>query len=177
MHVDGTEKKWVILSFVIAFAMMGILAAYAVNKNIHPPSNVETIDSTTLHLSEEFNEDNLGIRRDKDGSVHVTMVAARYGFFPHNLKVPVGTPITFRLASADVLHGVHTAYTNMNTMVVPGYVSELNTTFPRTGTYPMFCNEYCGLGHDYMWSRLHVVSKEEFEASMKAASEEKEGDK
>jgi cytochrome c oxidase subunit 2 len=171
MHVDATEKKWVILSFVIAFAMMGILAAYAINKNIHPPSNVETIDSTTLHLSEEFNEDNLGIRREEDGSLHVTMVAARYGFFPHNLKVPVDTPITFRLASADVLHGVHTAYTNMNTMVVPGYVSELNTTFPRTGTYPMFCNEFCGLGHDYMWSRLHVVSKEEFETSLK------EGDK
>ena len=35
----------------------------------------------------------------------------------------------------------------------------------------MFCNEYCGLGHDYMWSQLNVVSKEEFEASMK------EGDK
>ena len=138
MHVDATEKKWVILSFVIAFAMMGILAAYAVNKNIHPPSNVETIDSTTLHLSEEFNEDNLGIRREEDGSLHVTMVAARYGFYPHNLKVPVDTPITFRMASADVLHGVHTAYTNMNTMVVPGYVSELIRHFQEQGHIPCF---------------------------------------
>lgn len=163
MHVDGTEKKWVILSFAIAFAMMGILAAYAINKNIHPPSNVETIDSTTLHLSEEFNEDNLGIKKGEDGTYVATMVAARYGFFPHDLKVPVNTPIKFRMASADVLHGVHTAFTNMNTMVVPGYISEVNTAFPKTGTFPMFCNEYCGLGHDYMWSRLNVVSMEEFE--------------
>ena len=166
MHVDGTEKKWVILSFVIAFAMMGILAAYAVNKNIHPPSNVETIDSVRLHLTEEFNEDNLGIKRETDGSLRVTMVAARYGFFPHNMKVPVGVPIKFRLASADVLHGVHTAFTNMNTMVVPGYISEVNTTFPKIGKFPMFCNEYCGLGHDYMWSQLNVVSLEEFKKSM-----------
>jgi cytochrome c oxidase subunit 2 len=167
MHVDGTEKKWVILSFVIAFAMMGILVAYAINKNIHPPSNVETIDSVRLHLTEEFNEDNIGIKIESDGSIRVTMVAARYGFFPHNMKVPVGIPIKFRLASADVLHGVHTAFTNMNTMVVPGYVSEVNTTFPKIGKFPMFCNEYCGLGHDYMWSQLNVVSMEDFEKSMK----------
>ena len=167
MHVDGTEKKWVILSFVIAFAMMGILAAYAVNKNIHPPSNVETIDSVRLHLTEEFSEENLGIKRETDGSLRITMVAARYGFFPHNMKVPVGVPIKFRLASADVLHGVHTAFTNMNTMVVPGYISEVNTTFPKIGKFPMFCNEYCGLGHDYMWSQLNVVSLEDFKKSMK----------
>jgi len=166
MHVDGSEKKWIILSFVMAFAMMGILAAYAVNKNIHPPSNVETIDSTSLHLTEEFNEDNLGIKKEDDGSLRVTMVAARYGFFPHNLKVPVDTPIKFRIASADVLHGVHTANTNMNTMVVPGYISEVNTTFPKIGRFPMFCNEYCGLGHDYMWSQLNVISKEEFEKEL-----------
>jgi len=162
MHVDGTEKKWVILSFVIAFAMMGILAAYAVNKNIHPPSNVETIDSATLHLSEEFNEDNLGIKQAEDGTLVAHMVAARYGFFPHDMKVPVDTPIKFRIASADVLHGVHTVNTNLATMIVPGYVSEVNTTFPRTGQFPMYCNEYCGLGHDYMWSRLYVVPKADF---------------
>jgi len=171
MHLDVTEKKWVILSFVMAFAMMGILTAYAINKNIHPPSNVETIDSVRLHLTKEFNEDNLGIKREADGSIRVTMVAARYGFFPQNMKLPVGVPIKFRLASADVLHGVHTAFTNMNTMVVPGYVSEVNTTFPKIGKFPMFCNEYCGLGHDYMWSQLNIVSLEEFEASMKESKQ------
>ncbi len=162
MHVDGTEKKWVILSTLMAFSMIGLLTAYAINYNIHPPSNVETIDSTALHLTEEFAEDNLGVKTAKDGSMIVTMVAARYGFYPQNMKVPSDTPITFRIASADVLHGVHTAGTNMNTMVVPGYVSELTTTFPKAGKFPMFCNEYCGLGHDYMWSRLIVVPKDQF---------------
>lgn len=167
MHVDAREKKWFILSFIMTFAMMGILTAYAINKNIHPPSNVETIDSKTLHLSEEFNEDNIGVKRMPDDTVLVTMVAARYGFFPHNMKVPVGVPIKIRLASADVLHGVHTAFTNFNTMIVPGYVSEVNTTFPNEGTFPMFCNEYCGLGHDYMWSQLNVVSLDEFDTYLK----------
>jgi cytochrome c oxidase subunit 2 len=127
---------------------------------------VETIDSTTLHLSKEFNEDNIGVKKMDDGSILITMVAARYGFFPQNMSVPVDTPIKIRLASADVLHGIHTAGTNFNTMVGPGYVSEVNTLFPKAGKFPMFCNEYCGLGHDYMWAKLNVVSKDEFETSL-----------
>ena len=169
MHVDAYEKKWIILSFFLAFLMMGLLTGYALNYNLHPPSNVETIDSNRLHLTKEFNEDNLGIKRAEDGTLEVTMVMARYGFYPPKIEVPANTPIRFRIASADVLHGVHTAFTNLNTMVVPGYVSEITTTFPEPGNFPMFCNEFCGLGHDYMWSRLHVVPTSEFK--LKGANE------
>ena len=99
------------------------------------------------------------VKINPDGSVRVTLVAARYGFYPPRIEVPVDTPVTFRLASADVLHGVHVPNTNMTTMVVPGYISEVTTMFPRTGEYSLLCNEYCGLGHDSMWSRLVVVPK------------------
>jgi cytochrome c oxidase subunit 2 len=108
-------------------------------------------------LSEEFAEDKLGVKKNEDGSITVTMVAARYGFYPQRIEVPANTPVKFRMASYDVLHGVHAPYTNMATMVVPGYVSEVNTEFPNVGEYPMFCNEYCGLGHDEMWGRLIVT--------------------
>ena len=156
---DPLERQWVWLSLIIAVALGGILAFYAFANNIHPPSNVETIDSTRLHLTEEFAEDNLGVKTNEDGSVTVTMVAARYGFYPPRVEIPVDTPVTLRIASADVLHGFHVPTTNMATMVVPGYVSEVNTTFPKTGEFSMLCNEYCGLGHDAMWSRLVVVPK------------------
>lgn len=159
MHIDPLEKKWVWVSVIMTTAMVGTLIAYAVGSNIHPPSNVETIDSATLHLQGEFTEDNLGAKTNPDGSVTVHMVAARYGFYPHNIEVPANTPVKIRIASLDVLHGVHGAQTNFSTMVVPGYVSEVNTQFPNTGVTPLLCNEYCGLGHDYMWARLTVVDK------------------
>jgi cytochrome c oxidase subunit 2 len=154
---DPLERKWIWLSLAMAFLMGGLLGFYALSSNIHPPSNVETIDSSRLHLTEEFAEDNLGVKHNDDGSVTVTMVAARYGFYPPRIEVPVNTPVTLRMASADVLHGVHVPFTNMTTMVVPGYISEVNTSFPRTGEFSLLCNEYCGLGHDSMWSRLVVV--------------------
>lgn len=160
MHVDQTEKKWLYISLLVTFIMVGMLTFYAVGSNIHPPSNVETINSDTLHLEgSEFAEDNLGVKTMPDGSVEIRMVAARYGFYPQRIEVPEDTPVKFRIASADVLHGIHVPFTNLSTMVVPGYVSEVNTEFPTTGEYPMFCNEYCGLGHDHMWSKLTVVSK------------------
>jgi cytochrome c oxidase subunit 2 len=162
MHVDPLEKKWVYVSLLLTFVMVAVLFFYAVAANIHPPSNVETIDSVSLHLSDEFAEDKLGIKSNENNGYTVTMVAARYGFYPQRIEVPSDTPITFRIASADVLHGVHSPYTNMSTMVVPGYISEVTTSFPKPGEYSMLCNEYCGLGHDHMWSRLLVVPKSEF---------------
>jgi cytochrome c oxidase subunit 2 len=75
------------------------------------------------------------------------------------VEVPVDTPVTFRITSPDIVHGVHVPFTNMSTMVIPGYVSEVTTAFPREGEATFFCNEYCGLGHDYRWSKLKVVSK------------------
>ena len=156
---DPLERKWIWISLLLAVVMGGLLGIYAVASNLNPPSNVETIDSSRLHLTEEFAEDNLGVKNQSDGSLTVTLVAARYGFYPQRIEVPADTPVTFRLASADVLHGVHVPYTNMATMIVPGYVSEVHTSFPRPGEYSLFCNEYCGLGHDHMWSRLTVVPK------------------
>jgi cytochrome c oxidase subunit 2 len=156
---DPLERKWIWISLVLAVVMGGLLGIYAVASNLNPPSNVETIDSSRLHLTEEFAEDNLGVKTQPDGSLRVTLVAARYGFYPEHIEVPADTPVTFRLASADVLHGVHVPYTNMATMIVPGYISEVHTSFPRPGEYSLFCNEYCGLGHDHMWSRLTVVPK------------------
>jgi cytochrome c oxidase subunit 2 len=156
---DSLERKWVWISLAMAVVMGVVLGYYAVASNLHPPSNVETIDSSRLHLTEEFAEDNLGVKTNPDGSLTVTLVAARYGFYPPRIEVPVDTQVTFRIASADVLHGVHVPNTNAATMIVPGYISEVTTTFPRTGEYSLLCNEYCGLGHDSMWSRLVVVPK------------------
>jgi len=156
---DKLERRWLWISIIMAGGMGFLLGMYALSANLHPPSNVETIDSSRLHLTEEFAEDNLGVKENEDGSLTVTMVAARYGFFPPVIEVPTDTPVKFRVASADVLHGFHVPYTNAATMVVPGYVSEVSTSFPTAGTYSFLCNEYCGLGHDSMWSRLTVVDK------------------
>lgn len=160
MPIDPLEKKWIYVILLTIALFLGAILYTALSRGIYPPSHIETIDSASLHLSEEFAEDRLGVTTHPDGTVKVTLVAARYGFYPREIEIPSDTPITFRIASSDVLHGVHIPMTNMSTMIVPGFVAQLTTVFPKPGEYPMLCNEYCGLGHDHMWSKVTVVAKE-----------------
>jgi cytochrome c oxidase subunit 2 len=165
MHIHPLEKKWIYAALGAIGLFVAVILYTALARHVHPPGAMETIDSATLHLSDEFAEDKLGVKTGPDGQVKVTMVAARYGFYPREIKVPAGTPITFRIASADVLHGMHVPMTNMGTMVVPGYISTVYTTFPKPGEYPILCNEYCGMGHDHMWSKITVVNQEKWTAA------------
>ncbi len=165
LHIDNLEQKWITIAMVIIAFLVGIITVDALFHGINPPSKVETIDSASAHLSKEFAEDNLGVQRDENGKIIVRMVALRYSFIPKHLEIPAETPITFRWVSTDVLHGVNIPMTNMSTMIVPGYVAEVTTTFPKPGEYPLLCNEYCGLGHNHMWSTIAVIAKEDWVAN------------
>lgn len=164
VHVDHLERKWINITLLIIGLLVAIITIDALLHNINPPSKVETIDSAKLHLSKEFAESNLGVQLDDKGAIVVRMVAGRYSFFPKHIAVPAETKLTFRWVSMDVLHGVHIPMTNMSTMIVPGYVAEITTSFPKPGEYPVLCNEYCGLGHNHMWSNISVIAKEDWKA-------------
>lgn len=170
LHVDPLEKKWIVAAIGMILLFSGIIVVDALFHGINPPSKVETIDSARLHLGKEFAEDNLGVQADANGKIIIRMVAGRYGFFPKHIAVPADTPLTFRWVSMDVLHGVHMPMTNLSTMIVPGYVSQVTTTLPKPGEYPLLCNEYCGMGHDHMWSNISVVAKEHWTAPATTAS-------
>ena len=76
--------------------------------------------------------------------------------------VPAGVPVTMRLASADVVHGFLIQGTNVNAMVVPGYVTTVRTTFAESGERLMPCHEFCGVGHQAMWAHVRIVDAKHF---------------
>ncbi len=160
--VARTEKRWILLMVMVLLVMMGVIVVTGIVGAMHPPSNVEIINPTTLHLSGEFVESNLGTAIEADGSATVRFIAEQYDFIPRCVQVPAGTPVKFRLTSADVVHGFLLPDTNVNTMVVPGFIAEVRTQFAQQGEYAMPCNEFCGLGHHAMWASVKVVSKERF---------------
>jgi cytochrome c oxidase subunit II len=162
--VARTERRWLGVMVAMLVVMMAVVVLTGMANAIHPPSNVETIDPTTLHLGGEFAESNLGTAQERDGSLTTRLVAGQYGFTPDCTKVAVDTPVKFRLTSTDVIHGFLLPSTNVNTMVVPGFVAEVRTRFTRPGTYRMPCNEFCGAGHHDMWARVSVVPKEQFQS-------------
>lgn len=162
--VVRTEKRWVMIMGAMLAVMMAVIVATGVAGALHPASNVEVIDPQALHLEGEFVESNLGTAIEPDGSATVRIVAVQYDFLPHCVRVPVSTPVKFRVTSADVVHGFLLPDTNVNTMVMPGFVAEVRTSFAQTGEYEMPCHEFCGLGHHAMWTRVSVVPKDGFSA-------------
>jgi cytochrome c oxidase subunit 2 len=161
-EITRVENRWVAIMLAMLAVMMAVIVVTGITHSLHPPSNVETIDPTTLHLSGEFAESNLGTAAEPDGSVTVRLVAEQYAFVPDCSRVPVDTPVKFRITSTDVVHGFLLPATNVNTMVVPGFVAEVRTSFSRPGVYWMPCNEFCGSGHHGMWAKVKVVPKDQF---------------
>src|SRR5262249_42158837 len=147
---------------VFVAATLGMIVFTALTRDINPPSNVERIDPKTLHLSGEFAEQNLGTTVGSDGSVTVRVIATQFMFVPRCIAGPEGRGVTVRLATPDVVHGLLITGTNVNTMVVPGYVAQVHTEFPRSADLLMPCHEYCGLGHSEMWATVQVMSASEF---------------
>ena len=157
-----TELRWVGVIAAIVFLIMGAIVAAAVSMHINPPSNREYIDPKSLHLSGEFTEANLGTSVDPQGQVTARIITTQFAFVPQCVVVPADTPVTLRFASPDVIHGILVTGTNVNTMVVPGYVSQVHTVFRRTGDLLMPCHEYCGFGHSQMLATVRVVPADQF---------------
>jgi cytochrome c oxidase subunit 2 len=163
--VNRTEKHWVILMVAMLAIMMTVIVVTGITGGLHPASNVEVVDPQTLHLGGEFVESNLGTAVEADGSATVRMIAEQYDFVPRCVALPADMPVKFRLTSADVVHGFLLPDTNVNTMVVPGFVAEVRTSFAKPGDYMMPCHEFCGLGHHAMWAQVRVLPKDQFNAS------------
>lgn len=157
-----SELRWVIVVAVAVGLMVVVIVTTTLTNALHPPSNVETIDPATLHLAGEFVEANLGAQENADGTVTVRLIATQFAFVPRCLPVPTGREVTIRVTTPDVVHGFIVADTNVNTMVVPGYVAELTTRFDEPGDHLMPCHEYCGLGHSNMWAVLRVVPEQDW---------------
>jgi cytochrome c oxidase subunit 2 len=164
----AAERRWA----WIVLAIIAVLVAMMVITGLHwasmPPSRVETVDPRTLHISGEFVESNLGTALQPDGKVVVRLVAQQYSFEPQCLVVPAEMPVTFRATASDVIHGFIVGTTNVNTMLVPGFVSTFTARFEHPGDQLMPCHEFCGSGHEAMWAHVQVIPPQEFLARARA---------
>jgi cytochrome c oxidase subunit 2 len=162
LRAAAAELRWAgVVAALISLIMVAIIAA-GVIMHINPPSNIERIDPQQLHLSSEFTEGNLGVRVESNGQIVARLVATQFAFVPRCIELPANRPVVLRVTSPDVIHGLLVTGTNVNTMVVPGYVSQVHTEFRTTGDLLMPCHEFCGLGHSEMTAVVRVVPPEDF---------------
>ncbi|WFB37014.1 cytochrome c oxidase subunit II [Kiritimatiellota bacterium B12222] len=80
----------------------------------------------------------------------------------NDLHVPVGVPIKLTMTSEDVIHSFYLPDFRKKMDVVPGKYSQMWFLPEKTGTYNIFCAEYCGTEHSLMVGKLIVMEQQEY---------------
>jgi cytochrome c oxidase subunit 2 len=81
----------------------------------------------------------------------------------NELRIPVGEPVTVKLASTDVIHSFWVPSLAGKLDLIPGQDNEIQFTASRPGVYRGQCAEFCGWQHARMAMLVYAVPKDEFE--------------
>lgn len=80
----------------------------------------------------------------------------------NQLVVPVNKNVKLIMTSKDVLHSFYIPAFRMKQDTVPGMYSVLRFKPILTGTFDLFCAEYCGTSHSGMVGKVIVLSEEDY---------------
>jgi cytochrome c oxidase subunit 2 len=86
------------------------------------------------------------------------------GYVDDALHVPVGKNVRVVLRSVDVIHSLFIPEFRVKMDAVPGRYTSLWFNATQTGTFPIFCAEYCGTSHSDMLSQVVVHDEKGFDA-------------
>jgi cytochrome c oxidase subunit II len=80
----------------------------------------------------------------------------------NELHVPVGVPIKVTMTSQDVIHDFYIPAFRVKKDVLPGRYSSIWFQATQTGTYHLFCAQYCGTNHSEMIGWVYVMSRTDY---------------
>ncbi|MEX2425690.1 MAG: cytochrome c oxidase subunit II [Thermomicrobiaceae bacterium] len=154
MVIDRYEKIFMLLGVVILVVGLIAIAVSVFHYGLHVSRPAGRIDPVQARNTAPFDEP--GVYETDDGEYEAVVLAETWRFLPDEIRVPAGSEVTFRMTSADVVHGIMIEKTAVNTMIIPGQISEVTHTFEQPGEYLFVCHEYCGTGHHLMSGRVVV---------------------
>jgi cytochrome c oxidase subunit II len=88
------------------------------------------------------------------------------------LHVPVGYPVKLTITSQDVIHSFYIPAFRIKMDAVPGRYTSTWFEASKTGTFHLFCAEYCGTAHAGMGGRVVVMKPAEYEQWLRTGAPE-----
>ncbi len=82
----------------------------------------------------------------------------------NELHVPVGVPVKLTMTSEDVIHDFYVPAFRVKKDVLPGRYTSLWFQATKTGTYHLFCGQYCGAEHAQMIGWVYVMEPADYAA-------------
>ena len=147
----GLEITWTLIPTVLVTAI-GIVSAIVLSRD-------DAIAKNALHIQVIAQQFTWTFKYpDAHGLTSATLV------------LPNGREAVLDFQSRDVIHAFFVPEFRENMDVVPGLTTTINVTPTRVGTYPVICNELCGLGHATMRSTAQVMTPTAFDKWLKGQS-------
>jgi cytochrome c oxidase subunit 2 len=165
--IEPIEITWVVIAFawcIVMFIMMPYWHVFG-KQNLANEAYRTTPDVYTAKAQAMV--DKFKIREETDQKIPVVkppagsdvyLIARLWQWWPM-LELEAGQTYRLHLMSMDWLHGFSLQPENINIQVHPGYEHILTVQPTKAGTFSIICNEYCGINHHTMVSRLYVVDK------------------
>jgi len=112
------------------------------------------------------------MKNPPDEAMHVKAIARMWQFqFQYEngkttdtLYVPINEPVILDLVALDVLHSLYIPAFRVKEDMVPGQEKFMWFIPGTEGEFDLFCTEYCGLEHSYMFTAVNVMPKADFES-------------
>lgn len=137
------EIAWVLATLVV-FLAIGVWGSFAYLRMAKPPKG----DALELYV--------LG-RQWMWETLHPS------GRREHNrLHVPLGETVRLNLISEDVIHSFYIPDFRLKHDVMPNKFTSLWFEATKTGTFPIYCAEFCGTEHHRMTGEITVLDPAEY---------------
>jgi cytochrome c oxidase subunit II len=137
------ETLWTVIPFVISMTIFG-WAASVYFQQYHPPENAVEVYVVGKQWMWKI-QHSTGQREINE------------------LHVPVGRKIKLIMTTEDVIHDFFVPAFRMKADVVPGKYTTQWFEATKTGTFHLFCAEYCGMNHSGMIGSIIVMEPREFD--------------
>ena len=162
--MDREEVVWISIAFVWCLFMFFMMPYWHVfGKQNLAHAAVKTTAEAYMKKAEE-GVAKWKVREETDQKIPVIapppdsdvyLVARLWSWWPL-LELEAGKTYRVHLMSMDWLHGFSLQPENINIQVHPGYDHAVTMTPTHKGTFSIICNEYCGVNHHTMISRIYV---------------------
>lgn len=113
--------------------------------------------------------DNRGLLDNPDNVIKVTGQQFDWRFTYENevtldtLFVPVNKITRFDITSVDVIHSFYIPALRIKEDAVPGRTNSYGINPLIIGSYDIACAEYCGVNHWNMYTKINVVSQQDYD--------------
>jgi len=164
LEISWTVATAVILLFVGVASYQVLASPYVTATSADAGEDVTAEDEAVLEVQVvaqkyywTFNYNGTAANTSQQMSANNTLSTSG------TLVIPADRPVRFSITSTDWLHAFHVPALGLKQDAMPGQHNTIQTKVTETGTYQLYCAEYCGSGHSQMLGKVRVVSQNEYQ--------------